>query len=123
MLEILGIYSARGLSDLSDLASASAPRHLRELQLESDRRVTRLGEIGTATDLEFLNISELGEIESLAPVEGLKRLDTLYLYGSTRVMDADLTPLMELPLLEDLRIMNRREYTPSVAQVEAHISR
>jgi hypothetical protein len=30
---------------------------------------------------------------------------------------------MKLPLLEDLRIMNRRGYTPSVAEVEAHISR
>jgi hypothetical protein len=123
LLERLGIYSARGLSDLSDLAAASAPRHLRELQLASDHGITRLDEIGTATSLEYLNISELGEIESLAPLGGLKRLNTFYAYGSTRVMDADLTPLMKLPLLEDLRIMNRRGYTPSVAEVEAHISR
>ncbi|HEY9478149.1 MAG TPA: hypothetical protein VIQ26_06930 [Microbacteriaceae bacterium] len=122
LLEKLGIYLARGLRDLSDLASASAPRHLRELQLESDRGITRLDEIGMATNLEFLNISELRDIESLAPLGNLKLLDTLYAYGTTRVADGDLTPLMKLPSLKDLRMMNRRSYSPSVGEVKALLS-
>jgi hypothetical protein len=122
LLEKLGIYLARGLRDLSDLASASAPRNLRELQLESDRGITRLDEIGTATNLEFLNISELRDIESLAPLGNLKRLNTLYAYGTTRVADADLTPLMKLSSLKDLRMMNRRSYSPSVREVKARLS-
>jgi hypothetical protein len=122
LLEKLGIYLARGLRDLSDLASASAPRNLRELQLESDRGITRLDEIGTATNLEFLNISELRDIESLAPLGNLKRLNTLYAYGTTRVADADLTPLMKLSSLKDLRMMNRRSYYPSVGEVKARLS-
>ena len=122
LLEKLGIYLARGLSDLSDLASASAPRHLRELQLESDRGITRLDEIGTATNLEFLNISDLRDIESLAPLGNLKLLDTLYAYETTRVADGDLTPLMRLPSLKDLRMMNRRSYSPSVGEVKARLS-
>ena len=122
LLEKLGIYLARGLGDLSDLASASAPRHLRELQLESDRGITRLDEIGTATNLEFLNISDLRDIESLAPLGNLKLLDTLYAYETTRVADGDLTPLMKLPSLKDLRMMNRRSYSPSVGEVKARLS-
>ena len=122
LLEKLGIYLARGLSDLSDLASASAPRHLRELQLESDRGITRLDEIGTATNLEFLNISDLRDVESLAPLGNLKLLDTLYAYETTRVADGDLTPLMKLPSLKDLRMMNRRSYSPSVGEVKARLS-
>ena len=122
LLEKLGIYLARGLSDLSDLASASAPRHLRELQLESDRGITRLDEIGMATNLEFLNISDLRDIESLAPLGNLKLLDTLYAYETTRVADGDLTPLMKLPSLKDLRMMNRRSYSPSVGEVKARLS-
>lgn len=122
LLEKLGIYLARGLRDLSDLASASAPRHLRELQLESDRGITRLDEIGTATNLEFLNISDLRDIESLAPLVNLKLLDTLYAYETTRVADGDLTPLTKLPSLKDLRMMNRRSYSPSVGEVKARLS-
>jgi hypothetical protein len=122
LLEKLGIYLAKGLRDLSDLASASAPRHLRELQLESDRGITRLDEIGTATNLEFLNISDLRDIESLAPLVNLKLLDTLYAYETTRVADGDLTPLTKLPSLKDLRMMNRRSYSPSVGEVKARLS-
>jgi internalin A len=40
------------------------------------------------------------------------------MWESTRVADGDLAPLLQLQHLRDLRLMNRKHYRPSVAQVK-----
>jgi hypothetical protein len=40
------------------------------------------------------------------------------MYESTRIADGDLTPLLRLTRLIDLRMMNRQHYKPTVADVK-----
>jgi internalin A len=47
----------------------------------------------------------------------MTRLQRLHLYESTRIADGDLTPLLTLTGLRDLRIMSRSHYRPTVADV------
>jgi hypothetical protein len=44
-------------------------------------------------------------------------LTELYLYESTRIVDGDLEPLLELRRLRDFRMMNRKHYLPSVSEI------
>ena len=57
----------------------------------------------------------------MAPLSSLKGLETLYLYGSTKVADGDLRPIAGLPRLNDFRMMNRNNYKPSVRDIAAAI--
>ena len=109
-LEELGIFGAPLLKDVTDLGSASAPKTLRRLSLQSCRGVSTLDEIGLLTGLTYLNIAESGDIASFAPLANLRHLKTLHAYGTTRVVDGDLSALTGLTELTDLRLKGRRDY-------------
>jgi hypothetical protein len=96
--------------------------HRHKLQLQSCHRVERLDAVGGAYSLEFLNFSECGDVQSLSPLQALRELRVLYLYGTTRVLDSDLTPLTRLPHLAELRMQSRREYRPSVREIQSHLA-
>ena len=102
------------LSDIDALRSIEGP--LTELELKSSR-LYDLDPISHCTGLEFLNVSECREIESLKPLSSLTNLTKLHAYGSTRVTDGDLAPLLNLTNLKRLKMQNRRFYNPSVAEV------
>lgn len=120
-LEDLGIFGATLLTDVVDLGSASAPRTLRTLELELCRGISTLDEIGRLTGLTYLNIGDCGDIASFAPLANLRHLKELYAYGTTRVIDGDLSPLMGLMELTDVRMQNRRAYSPSLKSIKEQI--
>ena len=53
----------------------------------------------------------------------MKDLEGLHAWGSTDIVDCDLSPLEGLPLLADLRMERRQSYKPSVADLVATIDR
>lgn len=112
---------AAKLADISELA-ACAQMGLRRLEFESCGRIDRIDQIGELRGLEHLNISECNVIESLSPLRALKRLRVLWMWGTTRVQDNDLSPLLSLSGLRELRIQSRRSYRPSVDDVREHLS-
>jgi Leucine-rich repeat (LRR) protein len=114
-LQRLGIYLASRLEDISELQSRS---EIRELELEFCKKLTRIDDLAECTGLRRLSLAENGDIESLKPVTGLAKLEELYLYGSTKILDPDLTPIAGLPRLRILRMMNRRGYEPSVDKLQ-----
>jgi Leucine-rich repeat (LRR) protein len=118
-LSSLWIQFAPGLYELAELAAIAAS--LRELRLENCRRVDTLDEMTELTELTFLEVGDCGDLESLSPLARLRDLEELYLWGTTRIADGNLTPLTELPKLRDLRIMNRRTYKPSLDEIKAQL--
>jgi hypothetical protein len=118
-LSELGIFGAARLLDISDLVYAAS--HLLTLHLQSCRGIEWLDAIGSTVGLEFLSVSDCGDVQSLSPLGALHELRVLYLYGTTRVLDGDLTPLTRLPKLRELRMQGRREYRPSVREIQAHL--
>jgi hypothetical protein len=118
-LQVLETATARNLVDITDVRHVGAS--LRHLDLESSRRFTDLEPISHLPNLEFLSLANCGELESVGPLRDLVRLDSLWMFESTVIEDGDLSPLLGLPLLEDLRLMNRRHYRPNVSVVKAAI--
>jgi hypothetical protein len=113
-IQRLGIYLAARLDDITELRDRS---EIRELELDWCKKMRRIDDLAGCVGLRRLSVAESGDIESLKPVAGLIELEELYLYGSTKILDNDLTPLTGLPRLKTLALMNRRGYSPSVQEL------
>lgn len=117
----LSVHTASGLADINAVARTSSPA-LQTLQLSSCRKVTDLQPLRSCYGLSFLEFSDCGDVASLSPLGHLDHLERLYLYGSTRVLDNDLSPVLRLPRLHDFRMQSRRDYRPSVQDIQKSIS-
>ena len=118
-LRTLGIYLASNLQDVSLIAERPM---IDSLTLEKCRRISRLDSLQELRTLRQLNVSDCGDIETIAPLRGLSQLRHLLLYGSIRIVDDDLAPLLDLPALRELRMQGRRSYRPSVQEVQDAIA-
>ena len=92
------------------------------MSFETARRLDSLDDIAKLVRLSHLGIANSGEIRSLAPVSQMTELSTLYAWGTTRIADNDLSPLLGLTALTDLRIRPRSSYNPSVAEIKTALS-
>jgi hypothetical protein len=120
-LTILQIFLARQLREIDEVADLGpAPR---ELEFEDCPGIEAIDAVQSLINLRFLGVSECGEIASLAPVRSLRALETLYAWGSTRIVDDDLSPLGDLPRLKEIRMRNRRSYKPALDDILSAISR
>ncbi|MEJ7893867.1 MAG: hypothetical protein WKF94_14640 [Solirubrobacteraceae bacterium] len=110
-----------GAPRLGDLAAISGLDALRELTIESASAVESLNDIAGLVQLRFLSMSDCKDIASLQPLSGMQQLETFYAWGSTRVLDDDLRPLLQLPLLSEVRMRARRSYRPLLTDVPASV--
>jgi hypothetical protein len=118
-LRSLKIADARALDDLDGIAAADAT--LRKLNFESCRAIDDLDALSTLSELRWLGISDCGGIPSIKATGALIVLETLYAWGTTRVEDGDLSPLLRLSRLKEIRMRDRHEYRPRLAEIEAHL--
>jgi len=119
-LTSLQIAAAPNLSDLCALGAASAT--LRELAFESCREIYEIQVLGALSELRFLEIADCGVIPTIRPLADLARLEVLYAWGTTRIEDCDLSPLLRLPSLKEIRMRDRREYRPSLTAVKEQLA-
>jgi hypothetical protein len=80
--------------------------------------------VPTLATLEILRLDRIADLPTIGWVRALRKLEYLSL-GGTRVLDRDLSPVMELPALTFLALDLRgfepggRTYTPSYEEVMA----
>jgi hypothetical protein len=116
-LEQLGVWSAplEGIGALGELSG----NRLSELQLESCG-IRDIKPLCSLSGLRFLNLSDNGDVPSIRNLAGLTGLEVLWLFGTTRVVDGDLSVLAGLPLRE-LRMKSRKGYVPTVEDLHRMI--
>ncbi|MFL6138935.1 MAG: hypothetical protein ACJ74O_14210 [Frankiaceae bacterium] len=112
-LESLAVKDSPSLTSLAGLTGVRGT--LRELELESCEGIDSLGPVAELGCLEFLGVSDCGDIASVRPLRGLERLRALHAWGSTCIVDGDLSPLTTLPRLGEIRMRDRCRYRPRVA--------
>lgn len=112
-LEFLGLYQQAALEDFSGL-----PAELRVLAIEGSKKLSTLDAVGPLTKLTRLKVANCGDLASLKPLTGLIELEEFFAWESTRVLDGDLSVLLELPRLHQIGMRDRREYRPRVPEVE-----
>lgn len=125
LASLLGAESLRSLRHLeltptpwlTDISAIDDLTGLEALILQGARSLFSIDRVSPHLNLRHLAVADSGEIESLSPVRGLTQLQALYLWGTTRILDADLTPILSLSALTDFRMRPRKPYRPSVAEV------
>ena len=126
LLGIEQLGSLRGLEvglapRLLEIDAVGELFQLEELSIEGAREVNTLEDVSQLGRLRHLGFADCGDVESLAPVRGLTQLESLYLWGTTRIVDGDLSPVLDLRALIDFRIRSRKAYHPSVEDVKARL--
>jgi hypothetical protein len=112
----LRVLGARQLHDIDPVEAARET--LRELELQSCPSINDIAPIATLTELRLLGINNCGRIRSIEGVENLAKLEILLGWESTRIEDNDLSPLLRLPRLREIRIRDRRDYRPRLAAIK-----
>jgi len=120
-ISVLGIHLARELSDISELSDTDPT--LEELSFDFCSRIGRINALSGLEHLRRLEVNGCKRVESLAPISDLCELEVLHAWGSTRIVDGNLSLLSKLPRLRELRMKSRIEYRPSVDEVKTAIRR
>jgi hypothetical protein len=118
-LSNVGVVAARELRDIGALVAVTGS--LVEVKFESCLDIDQLDDLGQLDGLRFLGVSDCGRVESLRPLEGLVSLETLYMWGSTRILDNDLSPLLRLTRLGEIRMRDRADYRPRLADIKTSL--
>lgn len=106
-----------GGSRLSDVTALATAPQMTTLSVQGCRRFPSLEDFSSNTSLRELDISECGDFTTLQPLSSLVNLEELQMHSDTRVLDGDLTPLLALTRLRELRIKSRRSYRPTTTEI------
>jgi hypothetical protein len=132
--KLASLNGIQALGELTDLALiddqalvtleplGGSPCRLRTLKVQHCRKVTSLEPLRGQIELEELQVTAGGRIDSLAPLTGLATLRAFWFYESTVVADGDLSVLVNLPSLVETAFQDRRHYSHRVADVEAYLA-
>jgi len=91
--------------------------NLEGLMIQVCRRITDISAVGALTNLRRLDLNDCGNIQSLKPLASCHRLEWVGFYGSTRITDGDLSPLLGLECLRDTSFQDRRHYSHRREQI------
>jgi len=111
-LAFLGLYRLRKLESISALTALT---NLETLELNVCRAIRSINGIVKLHKLKKLELCDDGEIDSLAGIESLRSLESFLFYGSTNIVDGDLSPLTKLQRLSNLSFKDRRHYSHKMA--------
>jgi hypothetical protein len=111
----LRVIGARELDDLSALSAVA--NSLEKLEFQTCLAVTTLDPLAPLTKLDLLGINDCGRITSLTPLRTLTQLRVFLAWESTRIEDGDLSPLLDLPNLAQIRMRDRPGYVPRLEEV------
>jgi hypothetical protein len=116
----LRVILAPKLDDIGDVGEIADS--LLVLELQDCAAIEAIDDLEPLIHLRQLGLNNSGRIESLSPLVGMQQLEVFLAWESTRIVDGDLSPLMRLPSLRDVRMRERREYRPRVAEIQAAIA-
>ena len=94
---------------LQSLETLTAESGIRELSLQNVKQIEAYAPIAAIPYLRRLKISSCAEMPDLKWTRSMKHLDFIS-FVETNVADGDLSPLLELPLLEYVGTMDKRRY-------------
>jgi Leucine-rich repeat (LRR) protein len=100
-----------GLRALRELRGIEQLTNLEELDVHSCRGISSIDEVGQLQHLRKFHLNEDGPIASLKPLDKLSGLESIVFYGSTNIVDGDLSPLARQKNLLNVSFQNRRHYS------------
>lgn len=120
----LRYFNAALMYNLVSIAGLGECRDTLEVViLENCKRIEDLEEIGQLTRLRKLILSECSQLESLKFILRLPDLEFLSFWGTTKILDGDLSYCIEHPTLRYAGFDNKRHYSHKFEQVKLLLSK
>ena len=110
-LQDLSYLSLKNLRSLASLDGIEELRNLKVLEMHACPKIDVVTKIFELDKLERLLLLAMGRIESIRGIENLTDLKSFLFYGSTDIVDGDLSPIKRLPKLSDIHFANRKHYS------------
>jgi len=107
-LRRLRLGNCRKLRSLDGIEGLAA---LEELEVNTAPRLGSIEALAGLSRLRKLDLNDCGRIPSLAPIANLSQLEHVVFYGSTCILDGDLSPLAALRRLRRTSFMDRKHYS------------
>lgn len=114
-LEFLGLYN---LKPLQSLDGVEGLRRLQALEVNGCRRVSSVQQVGCLPHLRRLQLNDGGKIDTLSWLSSNRELEEVLFYGSTYIVDGDLSALTTLPHLTKVSFQQRRHYSHTREQLK-----
>ncbi len=114
-LEHLDVFGQSALEDFSALGLAQS---LTSVEIDGCRGLRDLEWVRSLPGLKSLKVHNCGDIESVAALRGHPGLETLILSESTKILDGDTTPILEIPSLTSIGLRAYRHYEPPAEQIK-----
>ncbi|MBE4906952.1 hypothetical protein IMZ08_02630 [Bacillus luteolus] len=126
-----GIESLKKLQELKmfrcvnliDLSGIEYLTELRVLDINTCRKIHNLNGCEKLDKLEQIRLENCKEIDSLRLLKHCNRLKRIIFIGDTSIDDGDISELLKLPLLTDLRFTEKKHYTLKREQVSTLLQR
>jgi hypothetical protein len=104
-LELTNCKKLESLKGLEQLQS------LEWLSIDGCGKINAIGEIAELPNLRILQFRDTKELASIKPISKLRQLQVLSFYGSTNIVDGDLSSMEALDQLSLVGYHNRRHYS------------
>ena len=108
---------------LDDPNGISDAAHLRGLAMSRCGGVETLGFVSHLTDLVWLTLLEMGQIESLRPLAGLTSIEVVGVGEGTVIRDGDMSVLTRLPNLKRVMLVDQPHYSHRSRDFPKHYSK
>ncbi len=112
-----------GLSAVSSIDPLAGLQRLVVLLLDGMRGIGCIDAVSGMHDLKRLILYNCGEIQSLRPLQKLKKLEIVGFSGTTFVADGDISPLTNLPRLKLVAFQTRKHYNYRLVRLRSAKSR
>lgn len=113
----LTAVSLSGSRKLGDIEALPLLQSLRKVEFNACGELPSLDPLANLRLLRQLWLIDCRKVPSLRPLARHPELAEILAYGSTDILDGDLSALQEMPALRRLALASRRKYRPSVADI------
>ena len=110
-LKMLKFLRIGNLKKLNSFQGIEELEELEELEVQKCKAINSISELSELKKLKRLLLLDMGDIESLKVLGDLDNLEVVLFYGSTNIIDGDISPLTRLKNLSKVSFQNRKHYT------------
>lgn len=99
------------LANLLSIHPIYTLKNLQEIEIQNCKKITSIKGIEALSELRKLLLLDLGDIDSLLPLKSIENIQWVLFYGTTNIVDGDISFLKGLKTLSRVSFQNRRHYT------------
>jgi hypothetical protein len=99
------------LNNITSIEPINTLKRLQELEIQNCKKVASIKGVEYLSELKKILLIDMGSIDSLLPLRNIRDIQWILFYGTTNIIDGNISFLRELRKLSKISFQNRRHYT------------